>query len=63
MAVVNYFMLAFFVAIINGLFSKAISVCANVQPFLPALEAMPIAWVASIYLFGVSEKLFAPAWF
>jgi hypothetical protein len=28
----------FFVVIINGLFSKAISFCANVPPFLPALE-------------------------
>jgi hypothetical protein len=43
--------------------SKAISLCANVPPYRPDLDIMPIALVDSIHFLGVSAKLFDPASF
>ena len=42
--------------------SKAISLCANVPPYLPALEKIPIAPVVSTYFFGDMVNALEPAW-
>src|SRR3989338_477026 len=43
--------------------SNARSLCANVPPYLPDLEIIPIAFVVSIHFLGVNTKLFSPACF
>ena len=43
--------------------SKAMSLCAYVPPYLPDLDIIPIAFVASIHFCGERVKAFAPASF
>src|SRR5690606_8045934 len=43
--------------------SKAISLWANVPPYRPDFETIPIALVLSIHRLGVITKLFSPACF
>jgi len=42
---------------------KAISLWANMPPYLPVLEIIPMALVAAIHFLGVREKLFEPELF